>query len=139
MKMKKCDNVGDLPKVLKSFLTGVFSGEKENAEVWDCGYDEILDKAKIEKLEPQVIIDKKDTGRAFLCAVGASVRNALLYGSEVSLKPVFYFAELDEPRKKQFQYELKAARNKLIQDHKDQLEYDKRIKEAAREGAKKLK
>jgi hypothetical protein len=137
--MKKCENVGQLPKILKSFLTGVYSGENENAEVWDCQYQEIIDKAKIEKLEPSVIIDKKDTGRAFLCCVGASVRNALLYGSEVSVKPVFYFAELDESRKKQFQYELRTARNKVIQDHKNKLEYDKRIKEAAREGAEKLK
>ena len=130
--MKKITNTGNMPKILTSFLTGILSGENENAEVLDCDYSEIISKAKEEKLEPQVIIDKTNTGRAFLCAVGASVRNALLYGSEVSLKPIFYYAELDEYRKKEFQASIREARAKVAKDHAAKLAQQKVVKENTR-------
>lgn len=138
MKMKKIESIGNMPSVLKVFLTNVLSGESDRTEVWDCSYQEIIDKAKEEKLEPQVIIDKKNTGRAFLCAVGASIRTILLY-DQPSVKPVMYFAELDEPRKRQFQYELNQARKNVIETHREQLDTQKRIKEAARKGAEELR
>jgi hypothetical protein len=54
----------------------------------------------------------------------------------MGLSPVFYFSELDEPRRKIFQAELTAARNKVQADHKQKLANDKLFKESAREKAK---
>jgi hypothetical protein len=138
--MTKITNVGNMPHILRSFLTGVLSGEKEQAEVFDCNYDEIIGKAKTEKLEPQVIIDKKGgTGRAYLCAVGASVRGGLLYASEVSLKPIFYYAELDDDRKRAFQASLREARAKILKEHNDKLERAKIVKANTRKAAEELR
>jgi hypothetical protein len=129
--MKQIFNVGNLPNKLKSFLTGIQSGEKEHADVFECKYNEIIEKAKEEKLEVQVMLDR-DHDRSYLAAVGASVRNALLYGSEVSLRPIFYFAELDEPRKREFQASIREARAKVLADHRMKIERDKLLKEQTR-------
>ncbi|HLD91353.1 MAG TPA: hypothetical protein VI911_10110 [Patescibacteria group bacterium] len=136
--MKHVTNIGNIPEILKSFLLNTLFGEGNSTDVFDCTYDEIINKAKIEKLEPTVIIDKKNTGRGYLCAVGASIRT-MIWPLQDTLKPVFYFAELDEPRKRQFQQELKKARTQVFESHKTQLDVDKRLKAAAREGSEKLK
>jgi hypothetical protein len=137
--MNKITNVGNMPKILTSFLTGVLSGERENAEVFECQYDEIISKAKVEKLEPQVIIDKTNTGRAYLCAVGASVRGGLLYGSEVSLKPIFYYSELDEPRRQAFQASIREARAKVLKEHREKVERQKHVKANTRKAGEELR
>ena len=129
--MKKIETIGNMPYILRSFLTGILSGEKEPAEIFDCKYEEIISEAEKSKLEPQIIIDKKNTGRAYLCAVGATVRSSLIY-DQTFLKPVFYYAELDEPRKKMFQESLREARAKLLLDHKMKLEQQKIVKENTR-------
>ena len=137
--MKKITNVGSMPKILSSFLTGIQTGEKENADVFDCDYNEIISKAKVEKLEVQVIIDKQNTGRAFLCALGASVRNGLLYESEVTLKPIFYFSELDDYHKREFQASLREARAKILKDHELKLEQQRIVKENTRKAGEELR
>lgn len=137
--MKRVNNVGAMPKILTSFLTGIQNGEKENTEVFDCDYNEIISKAKEEKLEVQVVIDKLNTGRSYLCALGASVRNSLLYGSEISLKPIFYFSELDEYRKKEFQASIREARAKILKDHQAKIAKDKFIKEQTRLAGEELR
>ena len=123
--MKLVNREGNLPKVLKPFLTHILTGENKNSDVYECTYDEIVNKAKEEKLEAQVIIDKKNTGNAYLCAVGASIRTSFLYNIKPSVKPVLYFSKLDEVRKKEFQYELRKAREHVIIEHKKQIENSK--------------
>ena len=131
--MKQLHNIGNLPKLLGSFMKGVFSGENEHADVFECTYDEMINRANVEKLEVQVIIDKTDTGRSYLCAIGATVRNGLLYESEVALKPIFYFAPLDEPRKRMFQESLREARAKILKKHREKLAQDAILKQEVRE------
>lgn len=126
--MKRVTNIGNLPNFLKSFLTHKLFAESTATQVYDCTYKEIIKKAKEEKLEPQVLIDRKGTGKAFLCAVGASIR----HDSEANLTtvpPVFYFAELDESRTRQFVKELNAARKKLIEDKKKREAWIDAVKE----------
>lgn len=134
--MKLVNREGNLPKILKPFLTHILSGENKNSEIYDCTYDEIVTKAKEEKLEAQVILDKRNTGNAYLCAVGASVRTSFLYGITPSVKPVLYFALLDEARRKEFQYEIRKAREQVLTQHRQKIENDKLQKQQNREFVK---
>jgi hypothetical protein len=114
--MNRVMHLGNLPKILRTFLTSKLPGETAESEVWECTHDEIINKAKDEKFEVQVLIDKKDTGRAFMAALGASIRTIALDGNVPLLCPVFYFAELDEPHKRQYIRELAVARKKIYDD-----------------------
>ncbi len=131
--MKKIDNKGNLPKYLVSFLTSMQPDENKITDVFECKYDEIIAEAKISKLEPQVIIDRSNTGRSFLCAVGASLRTDYIT-AEQTLNPVFYFAELDDFRKKQFIQDLNNARveikrqTEIKKAHQQELTASKGIK-----------
>lgn len=120
--MKLVSREGNIPKILKPFLTHILTGENKNSDIYECTYDEIVNRAKEEKLEAQVIIDKKDTGNAYLCCVGASVRTSFLYEVAPIVKPVLYFAKLDENRKKEFQYEIRKAREHVLTEHRKKIE-----------------
>lgn len=131
--MKKINTAGNMPHILRSFLLGIQNGEKEHSDIFECKYEEIIKRAEEEKLEPQVIIDKKGSGKAFLCAVGASVRTVTLYEEQQIVKPIFYFAELDEPRKRMFQESLREARAKILKKHREKLAQDAILKQEVRE------
>lgn len=127
--MHKVESIGNLPRTLKMFLFKPLPGEHAETDVYDCKFDELINRCKQEKLEPQVIIDRKDTGRSFLVAVGASVRSLDDEGTAKKLKPVMYFAELDEERKRAFIQELAEARAKVLAD----AQAKKEAKDAQRE------
>lgn len=136
--MKRVNSTGSMPKFISSFLTQFQPGEDVGTEVYDCSYDEVINKAQSEKLEPQVLIDKKETGRAFLCAIGASVRKDESTGN-VSAPPIFYFAELDDDRKRVFMDELRKARQKVIEDKKKKEAFETAVKESTREAASEIR
>lgn len=135
--MKRVESIGNMPAFLKVFLTKKLPREARETEVYDCTYQEIINRAQDEKLEPQVLIDKANTGKGFLCAVGASLQGNAVDGVKVN-PPVFYFAELDESRKRMFMGDLAAAREKANADHKAKLAQDAIVKENTRKAGESL-
>lgn len=134
--MKKIENIGNMPRFLKPFLTNRLFTESEDTEVYDCTYDEIIDKAQKDKLEPQVLIDREHRN-AYLCAVGASYESSEITGM-VKTPPVFYFAKLEEHRRREFMNSLTNARIEYQAKRKAEQEASKKIKEETREAGKKI-
>lgn len=132
--MKKINRIGNIPKLAKIFLTSKLPLESEKSEVYECSHDELIDKCKIESLEPQVIIDKSETGKSYLFAIGASIRSSFISVNQ-NLKPIIYFCELDESRKRQFIKDLNEARAKVRTNHSTQLEINKLARQEARKKA----
>jgi len=135
--MKRVTSVGNVPNFLKVFLVKLQPSEDKETHVYDCTYEEIISKAKEEKLEPQVLIDKAITGKAFLCAVGASVRHDAV-SNTTDTPPVFYYAELTEERKRAFQNQLYEARSKAMVEAEKRLELAKIVKKNTREAGREI-
>lgn len=124
--MKRITNLGNLPEFMKVFLTKPLPGEHEDTEVYECNHEEIINLAKDEQLEPQVLIDRKKTGKAFIAAVGAKDRS--LFGVPHLPSPVFYFAELSEAQRKEYTVSLQAARDQVV----EQARIQKQMSQAAK-------
>lgn len=125
--MNRITNMGNMPKYLNTFLIGKLPFEDKETQVWDCTYQEIVNLSKKQKLEPQVLIDRKND-RAYLCAIGASVVEADGIDEHFTRPtPKFYYALLDDNKKKEFIYELAAARDEL---KKQVSERDRVLKES---------
>ena len=135
--MKPVENIGGLPKFLKVFLTNKLTLEEKTTKVWDCKYLELIKLAQTEKLEPAVLIDRKDTGRAFICAVGAGYEKNE-FTDQVTTPPAFYFAELDDSQIREFSTSLTTARKDLYEKTVGKREATKKMKAATRAAGKKL-
>jgi len=129
--MKRVNREGGIPPFMKVFLTNQLPGEEMGTQVYSCTHEEIINLAKSEQLEPQVLIDKTSgSGKSYIAAVGAKERSILdinLYPS-----PVFYFAELTESQRKMYTVDLQKARDTVNKNARLEKEKTKILREERR-------
>ena len=136
--MRKVNHYDEIPKSIRKIAKAKVPGSAVSPEVYECNSsEEVYKKMKEEDLESIIHIDRVDTGRAFVVAMGIEDRmtkKVLEEGKDEDAKvPIMYFAELDpeerrwairkmtEGRKEAYMRSLSKRRNKEL-DRLRQLE-----------------
>jgi len=110
--MKQITNYGNLPNKIRPFLGQKLPGGQYEPKVYECTISEVEHQATKEQLELHILVDRRETGRAYLMAMGIVDRDTVelaLFGQRAS-EPVVYFAELEDAQRRRVVREVTKAR-----------------------------